>query len=246
VKVIFLGTNGWYCTKTGDTPCILIDSEKYYIVLDAGNGIYKLEKHITEDKPIYLFLSHFHLDHIFGLHILSKFKFKQGINIVVENGGRKILQTVIDNPFTKTMKDFDIKISILELPNEKDKLPFSVESFKMFHVDPVLGYRFNLDGKTIAYSGDAGISENSLPLAKNADLLIHECNLLPGMKTAWRHTDPVEVSKLAKDAGAKKLAMVHFDASLYTSFELRDNAQEIAREIFPNTFAMRDEQVIEL
>ena len=58
----FLGTNGWYSSKTGLTPCVLIDSKEGYIVLDAGEGIQKLDKYITDDKkPIYLFLSHFSL-----------------------------------------------------------------------------------------------------------------------------------------------------------------------------------------
>jgi len=55
MKVIFLGTNGWYDTKTGNTPCVLIDTKTHYIILDAGDGIYKLDKYITTQKPIYLF-----------------------------------------------------------------------------------------------------------------------------------------------------------------------------------------------
>jgi len=62
VKIFFLGTNGWFNTETGVTPCILIDSKEAYIVLDAGGGIYKLNQHITDTKkPIYLFISHLHI-----------------------------------------------------------------------------------------------------------------------------------------------------------------------------------------
>jgi len=31
---------------------------------------------LKKDLPVYLFLSHFHIDHIEGLHTLAKFKFK--------------------------------------------------------------------------------------------------------------------------------------------------------------------------
>ena len=45
MDVIFLGTNGWYDSDTGNTICILIESDDYYIVLDAGNGIDKLYRY---------------------------------------------------------------------------------------------------------------------------------------------------------------------------------------------------------
>ena len=41
MDIIFLGTNGWYDSPTGSTICTLINSERYHILLDAGNGIYK-------------------------------------------------------------------------------------------------------------------------------------------------------------------------------------------------------------
>ena len=44
MKVLFLGTNGWYDTKTGNTTCILIETKKEYIILDAGNGFYKIDR----------------------------------------------------------------------------------------------------------------------------------------------------------------------------------------------------------
>src|SRR3712207_4230641 len=100
MKIILLGTNGWYPSPTGDTPCILIDSKDHYIVLDAGNGIYKIDKYITEDKPISLFISHFHLDHTSGVHILSKFEFKQGIDVYVGPGRAKDFETLVNPPFT--------------------------------------------------------------------------------------------------------------------------------------------------
>ena len=86
MKVIFLGTNGWYDTDTGNTICTLINSEKYHIILDAGNGIYKADRYIHDDLPVYLFLSHFHLDHIEGLHVLNKFRFSQGLRIFGQKG----------------------------------------------------------------------------------------------------------------------------------------------------------------
>ena len=86
MEIRLLGTNGWYDTKTGDTTCIFIDSKDYYLIFDAGNGIYKLESFIKKPKPVFLFLSHFHLDHISGLHILNKFDLLEGLTIAGQTG----------------------------------------------------------------------------------------------------------------------------------------------------------------
>jgi hypothetical protein len=52
VKIIFLGTNGWYDSETGNSICTLIDTQDHYIILDAGNGIYKADRYIKKDKPV--------------------------------------------------------------------------------------------------------------------------------------------------------------------------------------------------
>jgi len=90
MKIVFLGTNGWYTTPTGNTPCILIDSKDQYVVFDAGNGIYKLDKYITEDKPISLFITHFHLDHVSGLHTLSNLLLSKDWMFTLEREEQKI------------------------------------------------------------------------------------------------------------------------------------------------------------
>jgi len=248
MKVVFLGTNGWYTTPTGNTPCILVNSKEYYVIFDAGNGIYKIDEHIDTDKPIYLFLSHFHHDHISGLHILSKFTFKQGINIFSRKGGKNILNSFINHPFTPPIKDLPLKVSLFELPDESDKIPFKIEYFEMKHGDPVFGYRLYLDGKIISYSGDTAINENSLPLAKDADLLIHESSYLPETvnETNWGHTYPNQAATLAKKANAKKLALVHFDANIYRTFKQRQKAAKVAKKIFKNSFAAKDDIILEL
>ena len=51
MKLIFLGTNGWYDTNTGNTICIMIETNKEYIILDAGSALYKIDQYITDENP---------------------------------------------------------------------------------------------------------------------------------------------------------------------------------------------------
>lgn len=241
MKIVFLGTNGWYSTETGNTACVLVDTEKYYIVFDAGDGIYKLDNYITSNKPIYLFLSHFHLEHIFGLHILNKFKFKQTIQVYGQKGTKKILNHLIQHPFTVPLDKLPVKVEVNELSEGMHKIPFPVVCKLLLHADPCFGYRVELDGKTITYCTDTGICDNGLELAKNADILIHECaHKLGQFNEKWPHTNPQEAAELAKNANVKQLVLFHFSAAIYKSLEERKQAERGARAIFKNTLAAID------
>jgi ribonuclease BN (tRNA processing enzyme) len=52
--------------------------------------------------------------------------------------------------------------------------------------------------------------------------------------------NPQLAAKLAVESKAKKLALTHFDAALYTTMAKRDKAQAHARMIFPETFSTYD------
>ncbi len=254
MKVTFLGTNGWYSSPTGDTPCILIDAKDQYVVLDAGNGIYKLDKYISEDKPISMFISHFHIDHVSGLHTLMKFDFKQGIDIYIGKNRQKDFETLVNPPYTvgyqpKPENIFNLKtqIRLHEMSGSKELLPFEAASLEQHHAYVDHGFQIELEGKKIAYTGDCGFTDASRKLAQGADLLICECS---NKKTAepdiWGHFDPVQAGTLAKEEGVKQLILTHFGAHIYTSKEDRLWAENEAKKIFPQALAATDELIFEL
>ncbi len=241
MKVILLGTNGWYSTDMGNTPCVLVDAPDCYIVFDAGDGIYKLDSYIKEDKPIHLFLSHFHLDHIFGLHILGKFKFSQKFTIYGLKGVKDALENVIRHPYSAPFSDLPFN-KFVELSEGRYQKPISFECKQLMHADPCLGYRLELENKSIAYLTDTGVCDNLYALAQNADLVILECSFKEKRQTEWNwpHLSPIEAAEIAKQAKAKKLVLTHFDASVYKTKQDRKRAEEVAKKIFPNTIAGYD------
>ena len=249
MKVVFLGTNGWYDTQTGNTICVLIRTTDYEIILDAGNGLYKLDRYIHEGngKPAYLFLSHFHLDHIIGLHTLSKFNFQHGLNICGPTGTRDTLQIFINDPFTASVSQLPFSVNTYELPKESNNLPFTVEAEELNHQSLTLGYRFEIEGKVISYCPDTGFCENAIHLARSADLLIAECAYKSGQSSeSWPHLNPETAATIARDAGARSLALIHFDAEIYKTLAERKEAEGVARKIFKNTFMTADDMKIDL
>jgi len=246
MKITFLGTNGWYDTDTGNTLCILIETKKEYIILDAGGGFYKIGQHIKKKKPIYLFLSHFHLDHIIGLHTLVLFNFSQGIKIYGPPGVKKYLSQIVNYPYTVPFSKLKTKVTVNQIKKETH-LPFRVEFGKLLHPSFCYGYRFNLEGKAIAYCTDTGVCDNLYKLAKNANLFITECSATSGKREKdWPHLTAQDAAKVAKKSQVKKLFLAHFNAALFKTEKQRSVAKAQAKRIFKNTFAAGDGQTVNL
>lgn len=240
MKIHFLGTNGWFDTRLANTLSVLLDTDKAYIVFDAGGGFYKLDKYIKKNKPIILLLSHFHLDHIIGLHALNKFNFIQGINVFGPKGVSRIFEVIINTPYSMPVKRLKTKITVKEFSNNLE-LPVDIAFKRLSHSSVCYGYRVSADDKSAVFCTDTGPCRNLNLLAKGADILITESSLAPGRADhRWPHLNPQQAALIAKQAKVKKLFLAHFDAGVYLTSNDRLAAQKSARKIFKNTWATKD------
>lgn len=249
MKIKFLGTNGWYPTKTGNCVCAAVHAKGRIIVLDAGDGFHKIEAFAKgfgiDDVDV--FLSHLHLDHVGGLHTLPKFGRLYKVRIFAQNSQLGKLRGFLSHPYTLAYEKNKAQVEVLPL-KENNGLPYKVRCLPLVHADPCIGFRIEVDGKTIAYCTDTGECANMVKLAKNADVLISECALLPGEKSpvSWPHLSPQMAAAVAKKANAKLLVLTHFDANRYPEIEMRKQAQKAAAKIFKNTIAAQDGMEIEI
>ena len=231
---------GWFDTKLGNTLCILVDTGCEYVIFDAGTGFFKIDNYIKDKRPIYLFLSHFHLDHIIGLHALNKFSLPQGINVFGPKGTQKMFGLVINTPYSKPIHKLKSKIKVKDITRGL-KFPFDIKYKKLLHTTVCYGYRLFANDKTVAFCTDTGPCAQMKALAKNADLLIAESSLPAGtVDRGWPHLNPEQAANAAKTSKAKKLVLVHFDAGDYLKEKDIRLAEESARKIFKNTIAARD------
>ncbi len=244
MRLRVLGSSGWYASAQGNTVCALLETEDSYLVLDAGDGIHQLDRYITTNKPIYVFLSHFHLDHIIGLHVFPKFEFEQKVAVVGQPGTKEALRTVWGSPFTLPSNGLSVEVEILEVGEGLSRLPpaLEVEAAKLQHTDTSFGYRFVFGDKTLVYGTDTGYCDNLVRLARRADLLITECSLREGMEPdpAWLHLNPELAARTAKEAKARRLLLTHFMPTRYDGYSDRKKAQAAAAGIFPDTVAAYD------
>ncbi|KKN43999.1 hypothetical protein LCGC14_0697600 [marine sediment metagenome] len=241
MRINFLGTNGWYATSWGNTTSILINSEDYYILLDAGDGIQKIDQFIVDEKPIVLLLSHLHLDHTIGFHSFAKLSFTQDFNVYGYKGIKEGLENIIRHPYSSPFADLQTKIEIHELKEGNHNVGFPITCGLLDHADPCIGYRMEIEDKIVTYCTDTGLCPNLYSLSEDADLLITECSYKPGQEEwGWAHLKPQEAAAVAVESKVKKLILTHFDASIYKTIQDRRDAESVAQKTFKNTLAATD------
>jgi len=239
LKVVFLGTGGHNPTEKRHTACVMLPDLGF--IFDAGTGFFRTANFIKTPE-LHIFLSHFHLDHIFGLvslYLIVQNKSIEKVHFWGNTGLEQVLATFFDGllyPIPLKEHPFKSEIHPLKSDQGKFKIGAAEISFSKFphsNQDSV-GFRLEKDGKSLAYITDRYIDEMDCPLAYGADLLIHECVFENRMKDKAKrsgHSYSSSVGLLAKRNNVRRLILSHLRTS-------KDNAAQVLREVkknFPNT-----------
>lgn len=261
MKVIPLGTNGFFPTYGRQTACFAVPLGKALIILDAGTGLFRLGekeggKLLKDISDVHLFLSHYHLDHTFGFY--AAFKLLQGKKVTVfAETERKVFADLAREYFPI---DFDKEYSnfswqMIQVGDNKID-GYEVKVRRQYHRGSgSLAFRFNFgNGRDVVYATDSEPTWESVEFAKGAALLMQEHyqsgeDLLkePNVKLEdhfdGNHVTTVGAAIIAKEAKVGKLALIHH-------FPFYDNERlekllHVARSIFPKTYLAQDLKVIE-
>jgi phosphoribosyl 1,2-cyclic phosphodiesterase len=172
IKIKFWGVRGSIPTPGprtirygGNTSCIEINfPNRPRFILDAGSGIRELGKLLlqsTEPEKSYIFLTHFHWDHIQGLPFFKP-AFKPENHFVIYGCDEpdvdltKIISMQM-NPiyFPVAVDDMRAKIEFRTIKEGEFEVEgITVNTQFMNHPGYTLGYRFNFNGKSIIYISD--------------------------------------------------------------------------------------------
>jgi ribonuclease Z len=221
IKVVFLGTAGYHASETRETSCVFLPD--FGIVLDAGSGFRRLYGKVpTHIEELNILISHAHLDHVIGLiYFFNLYKTNPHLKKLHIFGFRDHIDAIQNNLFHQAI--FPVAIQNAEFHSLpllwtawKSTPNVIVRSMRLCHQGEALGYRFHFlkENKHLAYITDTMVDECYLPLIKNVDLLIHECNYpdsKPELAKLATHSMSTEVLTLAEKANVKKLALFHFD-----------------------------------
>jgi len=156
-----------------------------------------------------VFITHFHADHFFGLPFLlleyaeSTHRTKP-LTIVGPPGVEQRLRTVTDAGFPNVnvkAKSYEERYVDLYDGLSVEVGELTISARQVDHVSDLecFGYRAQLGGRTLAYSGDSVMCDPLVELAKDADAFVVECS-------CWEagcgpHLDPNNIRELRRRLG---------------------------------------------
>lgn len=243
MKITFLGTGAALADPDRAQSSILLtlDNGRHYL-FDCGEGATRqmVRANINPADVDWVFLSHLHFDHICGLpfFVLSSWLFnrvgaprvfgpkgtREYVDHLFENGAFKVDFTARSQYALRKGNVSAMRPEVTEVAPgviySDEHVTISADWVEHIPRDicECFGVRVEAEGKVLAFSGDTAPCESMVRLAKDADLLIHECTF-PESFLAHRaksgvgtfaHTSPIELGKLAGRAGAKSVVATHF------------------------------------
>jgi ribonuclease BN (tRNA processing enzyme) len=164
-----------------------------------------------------IFVTHLHGDHYSGLvwwliHAIHVAHRTEPLTVVGPEGIEKRFLTTAEALFpgaTKTERRFDLRFVTF-----KERVPIEmgavrVTPFEVSHPSgaPPYALRFEVDGRTLAFSGDTEWVENLIPAASGADLFICECSAFE--KEARFHLNWRTIEKNLDRLGARRYLLTH-------------------------------------
>ncbi len=226
MKLWVLGSgSGWPRLDRG-SPSYLLNLKRKNLLLDMGPGsikaFLKCGKRLEEID--YIFISHFHPDHMLDLIYFffamryEGYRRKIPVFLIGPEGLYAFLLRLIE-VFEKSILPPEGLVEIQEIPLVPEfsflinSLDLKITTYPVKHRKESIGFRFEIKEKgrvkTIVYTGDTGFCENVILLSKKADLLITECAKKGKDPYAW-HLSPEEIGEIASKAEVKNLLVSHF------------------------------------
>ena len=201
-------------------PGFLMQSGGKNLLLESGSGtLYRLVKTgIRLDEIGTLCYSHHHPDHVSDLlPLLHSLKWDPGLqkypremNIL---GPPKVLdlyhQLMLFYQDSLSPDGNRLNVHLLStLERQVSANNLIIDCITVDHTPDSTGYRFSIQDKTFAYSGDAGLDANLIKLAEGCDLLLCECSF-PNRRKMRGHMCPRDVGALIREANPKKVLLTH-------------------------------------
>ncbi|MFB3922425.1 MAG: MBL fold metallo-hydrolase [Terriglobia bacterium] len=241
----------------GNTACVELRlGNGTLIILDCGSGLRSLGKSLLREfgeHPIhgYVFMTHFHWDHIQGIPFFGPL-YKKGNAFLFHSVLRKGLELKgavegqMVNPY------FPVDMSAMGAVRhffDLDERPIDINgavisSAPLNHPQECVAYRIDADGASFVFSTD---TEPGSPyhdraireLAQGADVLVYDAQYTPeqliGDKRGWGHSSWLEGARIARESNVGQLVLFHHDPDNDDVFV--DGLVEKAKQEFPRVVA---------
>jgi phosphoribosyl 1,2-cyclic phosphodiesterase len=218
----------------GHTLCAsLISPQGEVIIIDGGTGIKNLgNKLIRQSKgevlPLYLLLTHFHLDHILGFPFFAPlYSSRTFLTIYApsepEETKKYLAGLMGGRYYPLSLQDAKSIIFFKKLEGKNFTLSgVQVSYCALHHPQGSVAYRLEASGKSVVFATDTehpetGIDEKLAHFAQGATHFIYDATYTPEEyrtgqgKRRWGHSTWLEGTRLAQAAKVGELILSHWN-----------------------------------
>jgi phosphoribosyl 1,2-cyclic phosphodiesterase len=239
----------------GHSSCVSVEADgQAPVVFDLGTGLRSYGEQIAGEFNGSVLLTHLHWDHVQGLPFFVPLHCPGSAVDVYgprQEGGplADVFAELMRPPFFP-IRPRDLGGDLRFHDTGDDDFPVGhakVRSRWVRHVGPTLGFRLELNGVSVAYIPDHGpgcvpdhaddyVPHEVLELCDGVDLLIHDAQHTVeewGPKRDWGHCTIDYAVQVAREAGARKLALFHHDPAHGDDMidDIRRDANDLASRI---------------
>lgn len=229
MKVTILGARGSIATSGRDvqefggaTSCVLVETDKEAVFIDAGTGI--MNSPDLGDRRISILISHPHMDHLGGLPFFP-YLYEPGCKIDIYAANRNGLSTTMQldrmiSPPLWPLRVVDYKSDVV---CHDIRHPFSIgdihiDLLESHHPGGCTLFRVTHEDRSLVYATDYEHEIESLDelvsFSEGTDLLLYDAQYTDEEyeeKKGFGHSTAGMGLRVMKESGAKQIRFVHHD-----------------------------------
>ncbi len=221
VQVTVLGSGDAFGSGGRLHSAYLVESPGATFVVDCGTTVLQGLKraHVDPERVDFVCLSHLHGDHFGGLPFLFmdfiyESRRRRPLAVYGPPGTESRVQALFGALYQRqASEDLPYAVSFVEMPTGTTVVQgVSIEAFTVPHVSELVcyGFRIEVAGRRIVYSGDTGWTDAFLAHTAGADLFICECSTFETRLDI--HVSYPEVAERAASLGCRRLLLSHLGA----------------------------------
>lgn len=222
ISLTVIGSGDAFGSGGRFNTCFHVKSALHSFLIDCGaSSLVALKQNkILPDDIDTIFITHFHGDHYGGVPFLllemAVYQRSKPVQVLSPPGGKDKIQALLELLYPGTIVLEKLNILFTEY---EANVPFQVKNMKVVaykvpHSEAAQSHalRFELDHKTIAYSGDTEWTDALIPLSQNADIFICECNFF--QLQIKNHLNYRTLSEKRDSFSCKRMLLTHFDTEM--------------------------------
>jgi ribonuclease BN (tRNA processing enzyme) len=218
MEIVFLGTGNAFASGGRHAMAILLRAEGFGVLLDCGpDTLVALKRASLSPSDVDLvLLSHHHGDHFAGVPFLLCHERYHGrrarpFRVYGPTGTVPLLEKTV-SLFFPGIEPGPFAIEYRDLEPGEEQREGERLSFRPFRVDHfprgvALGYRVEMGGKSVVYSGDTAWTDVLARESEGADLFVCECSSVA--RTEDKHTSHDDLIRNRERIRARRTLLVH-------------------------------------